>query len=380
MARPPWPLTCNRCGTRWESRAKGGNSTPCPGCGTWKDMPRNRPETDAEARAQRETPPPRPDTAAVREPAGTPALALVQAWERVPEWSDDLGAVMWREDPGAGTDPDCGQARVAEPGRTMVACPPCGNWDDYPEVIAWRDRQAAAAANASAGPARAGPGELDQVAEECAVALDEITRVRELLSGIPRDDDWREDAVRALHRLRRLAEQYDSARSVAELAAADQAAVKLLGDDSAAGELAGVLRRADRLTRHQGRQDRGGFLRFTRRGDDDEYAYEADEDQAGDDTSPQRFTVRPAAAPAPPCSTCIALRQHGAAVARIAAPGAAGMVPEQDACLEHLGMYAAAIRTMGCGELEIVREYASPADVRSAVRAPRLAVVNGGLL
>jgi hypothetical protein len=31
----------------------------------------------------------------------------------------------------------------------MVCCPPCWNWDDYPEVIAWRDRQHAQGAKAS---------------------------------------------------------------------------------------------------------------------------------------------------------------------------------------------------------------------------------------
>jgi len=224
-------------------------------------MPRDRPETEAEARAQREAPEPEPASghSAARQPSGDPAPALVSAWAAMPEWDDDEDApVMWRADAGAGECPECGRPAVAEPGRTLVCCPSCEWWDDYPEVVIWRERQATAADT----PAKTGPDpvEMDQVAEECAVGLDEIGHARELLNGIPRDDRWRENAVRALHKLKPLEQRYSSARSFADLAEAHEAATKLLGDDDTIGELAGVLQYADRLARREDRGARGGSV------------------------------------------------------------------------------------------------------------------------
>lgn len=258
---PVLELTCKRCEHRWPTRGAAGASIRCPQCRHVRRVPADRPRTEAAARA------------------GAPAAGNGEAGRLAALWAAERPAASWRDDleGGAGDDcPDCGEPMQWAGAHTVLICP--ARHDDgrarrfaSPGAIEREEQYAAELADAEQpdGPSSA---ELARVSEDREVSLDCLARMREQLARIPRGDDWREDAIRGLHKLGKLEKRCQAARSAAELADADDAAGEL------EGELDGVLRHADRLARQQARKERGGgFLRF-RRGADGEYEMDSEDD------------------------------------------------------------------------------------------------------
>lgn len=84
---------------------------------------------------------------------GSADPGLVRVWAAMPEWTEDYEEALWRPDPDAGKCENCGAPNLAEPGRTMVYCPACDWWDNYPDVTAWMERRQAKASAAGRGSA-----------------------------------------------------------------------------------------------------------------------------------------------------------------------------------------------------------------------------------
>jgi hypothetical protein len=85
------------------------------------------------------------------------APELARAWDLIPELADGPAALPLREDEDAGTCPRCGKPRLAEPGRTITVCLPCGQLAPYPLVDQWYQANQPAASGAAVVPRRS-PG------------------------------------------------------------------------------------------------------------------------------------------------------------------------------------------------------------------------------
>lgn len=256
--------------------AKPGGTTACPECRLDGIRTSVRVPVSARAAAARS------DTAADSDAARLAAL-----------WAAELPAAEWRDDlEGTSGDecPDCGEPLQWAGAHTVLVCPARhdnGRARRFASPGAIERETQYALANAAPGRA-AGPSaaEFERVAEDREVALDYLAGIRERLRQVPHGDDWRQDAVRALHKLAKLEARYRAARSPAELEAVNDAAEAL------AAELADVLKRADKLARQHTRRERaGGLLRF-RRGADDEY--ELDDDAGDYDDDAEALEARPA--------------------------------------------------------------------------------------
>lgn len=243
--------------------------------------------------------------------------------------------------------------------RTMVACPACR--------IARRSAGAQARAAEVAeqwAPSRQRnraptPAERAQAEADAAEALDRIEGYREPLAKIPRSDSQRPAAIRALHYLDKLAEQYRQAQAPADIAAADAREAELV--DNNAGQLDAVLTYAEQLAdeadaaaererqqpaRRSGRRDRWLQLGRSANG-----VYEYDDDDQADAPEPLASPELPAATNAPLCEVCHKARVSRPATVRVD-PFSLGGQQGHDVCEAHRRLYPA--------DVQVVTSYAIP--------------------
>jgi hypothetical protein len=353
---PTIDIECRRCGHVNPCKGKAGGKRACQQCGHHVTVPVDRPLTEAEARTWRAEPDPPGQASTTRRLTGGPDPALVRAWARVPDWTDNDDAIMWRPDSKAGNCPECGRPAAADPGRTQVGCPACKWWGDYPEVIAWRDRQNGSASQAAAREPQLTQAELDAASRELHVRRGQVLA---MIGKVLADDKLTVDC-------RSIFGWYQAQISRTVPGSTDESALRAAGErlDQLEEQLAGER------VRHRGfwRRDTGpgDYL------DDDEDQDDADDDEDQADAEPENAAPSHPRAiePPPPCGSC----GQRPAVARIATSStlAESAVIECNVCA---GCEASAALLAGV-KVRVIRRYPGLA-VRSTIKVDQLAAVNG---